>query len=250
MPPEPTHSDLSPHSDRWFPSTHWSVVLAAGETTCPQAQQALEKLCQAYWYPLYAFVRRSGSNREDAQDLTQELFAQMVARDSLRGVGPEKGRFRSFLLVCMKHLLSKEYQRARRQKRGGGAAMVPLDAEPAEDRYGADPGHEETPEKLFERTWALEVMGRAMSRLRQECLGTRNGTLFEELKSVLSGEKDNTRYRDIAARLNMTEAAIKQAVRRLRERYRESLRAEIADTVASSDEIDSEIRHLLSVLRG
>jgi RNA polymerase sigma-70 factor (ECF subfamily) len=234
---------------RWdFTTTHWSVVLAAGQTDAPQAGEALEKLCRTYWYPLYAFVRRQGQNPQDAQDLTQAFFAHLLRKDFLRGVGPEKGRFRSFLLACLKHFLADEWEKARTAKRGGSGPERLLDLELAEERYRLEARVEANAESLYERRWALDLLDHVLDRLRREASVSGRQAVFDQLQGCLLGERPSARYVQLGARLGMSETAVKVTVHRLRQRYRELLREEIAHTVTRPDEIDEEMRYLFAVV--
>ena len=236
--------------DQWFATTHWSVVLAAGQDASPKSNQALEILCRAYWYPLYAYVRRRGYDAPDAQDLTQEFFARLLARNYLSVADRNRGKFRSFLLGSLEHFLAREWKKAHAQKRGGGQPLFSLDEMDAENRYLQEPAHELTAEKIFERRWATAILDQAMARLREECLASQKSDLFEKTQNHLSGEKGETSYTEAAASLNMTEGALKVAVHRLRQRYGELVRAEIAETVVSPKEIDEELQYLFAILRG
>ena len=231
-----------------FTTTHWSLVLAAAGTEDAHGREALAKLCQVYWYPLYAFVRRQGHGPHDAQDLTQEFFMRLLEKDYLGDVDRSKGKFRSFLLAALKHFLSKEWARAKTLKRGGGHTLVPLDTLSAEDRYRREPEDNATPERLFERRWALTLLDRVLTRLSEEYETTGKRAMFEQLQGCLTGDSDLLPYAELAARLGMTEGAVKVAVHRLRQRYRGVLRDEIAQTVADPAEIDDEIRQLFSAL--
>jgi RNA polymerase sigma-70 factor (ECF subfamily) len=224
------------------------MVLAAGQNLSPHASAALENLCRTYWFPLYAFVRRHGYNPHDAQDLTQGFFARFLEKDYIGLADPARGRFRSFLLVCLKNFLSEEKRHAGRLKRGGGQTVVSWDAEAAEERFRAEPADHLTPETIYERRWALALLEQALDRLGEEESG--HAQHFAALKEYLWGEKSSASYAEIGARLDMTEGAVKVAVHRLRRRYRELLREEVAQTVASHDEIEQELRHLLAILRG
>jgi len=232
-----------------FTTTHWSSILAAGDASSPKAQAALEALCRVYWYPLYAYVRRKGHGADDAQDLTQEFFARLLARNYLSVADRNKGKFRSFLLGSLEHFLAREWTKARAQKRGGGQAVLSLNAMDAENRYLLEPSHELTPEKIFDRRWATTLLAQALSRLREECVANHKGDLFGKVECFLSGEKGEASYADLAAGLKMSEGAIKVAVHRLRQRYGELVRAEIAQTVASPKEVDEELQYLFAVLR-
>ena len=234
---------------RVFPTTHWSVVLAAGDTKSPQAREALEKLCRAYWYPLYAYVRRKGYHAEDSQDLTQEFFVRLLARNFLSVADRSKGRFRSFLLGSLEHFLAREWTKAHAKKRGGGQRPRSLDELDAEGRYLREPAHGLTPESLFDRRWATTLLETAMNKLREECIDARKGDLFERVKGHLSGEKGEGSYAEVAGALQMSEGAIKVAVHRLRRRYGEMIRAEVAQTVGGPEEVEEELLYLLNALR-
>jgi len=231
-----------------FATTHWSVVLAAGRPKSASYQQALETLCQTYWFPLYAYLRRHGSNSHEAQDYTQAFFTALLDKGGLGLADPKRGKFRSFLLASLKHFLSNERARARAKKRGGGKKVLSLDFDSAESQYALEPRDELSPEKLFERSWALTVLDRTMSRLQAEAVGTNKQKLFDRLKSYLAAGKGSTPYRNVADELDMTEGAVRIAVHRLRRRYRELLRDEISQTVTSDDQIDEEIRDLFTAL--
>jgi RNA polymerase sigma-70 factor (ECF subfamily) len=232
-----------------FATTRWSVVHAAGDSKSPEAGQALEQLCRAYWYPLYAYVRRKGHAAEDAQDLTQEFFARLLARNYLRVADRNRGRFRSFLLGSLEHFLAREWTKARAQKRGGGRAVLSLDEMGAESRYLLESAHDLTAERIFERRWATTILDQAMARLREECLATRKSDLLDRVEGQLSGEKGETSYAGVAAALGMSEGAVKVAVHRLRQRFGELVRAEIAQTVTTPEDADDELRYLFAVLR-
>jgi RNA polymerase sigma-70 factor (ECF subfamily) len=233
-----------------FVTTRWSLVVSAGRNDTPHARNALEKLCRAYWFPIYAFVRRQGHNPHDAQDLTQEFFARLLEKNQIAGADPHRGRFRSFLLGALKHFLANEWHKARAQKRGGGQVPIPMDAAAAESKCGIDPADILTAEKIYERRWALTLLEQVLRRLRDEYTRAGKENLFEQLKSTLTEASRTVAYADIAARLGTTEGAVKVAVHRLRQRYREVLRAEIADTVASPGEVEDEIRNLFAALAG
>ena len=239
----------APSTTSQFVTTHWSVVLEAGASDSPESNQALELLCRTYWYPLYAYVRRKSYSADDARDLTQEFFARLLARNYLSVADRNKGKFRSFLLGCLEHFLAREWTRAHAQKRGGGQPLFSLDETDAENRYLREPAHELSAEKIFDRRWATTLLDQAMARLREECLASKKGDLFEKSQNYLSGEKGEASYADLAATLGMSEGAIKVAVHRLRQRYGELVRAEIAQTVASPKEVDEELHYLFAVLR-
>jgi RNA polymerase sigma-70 factor (ECF subfamily) len=221
------------------------VVLAA-QGDQPEAHRALESLCTNYWYPLYAFVRRQGRDPHDAQDLTQAFFAKLLEKGWLDGVAREKGKFRSFLLASMKHFLANERDHAHAQKRGGGRPLISLDAGSAESRYAMEPQDSATPETIFDRRWALTLLEQVIGRLRAEWATAGKSDLFDELKATLSGQQ--SRYAQIAKRLATSEGAVKVAAHRLRQRYRELIRNEVAQTVGDDGDVDDELRDLMSAL--
>jgi len=231
-----------------FATTHWSVVLAAGRPKSASYRQALETLCGTYWFPLYAYLRRQGYDSHQAQDYTQAFFTNLLDKGGLGLADPKRGKFRSFLLASLKHFLSNERARARAKKRGGGRKALSLDFENAESQYALEPRDELSPEKLFERSWALTVLARTMARLQAEAVSTNKLKLFDRLKIYLTAEKGSVPYHNAAAELDMTEGAVRVAIHRLRRRYRELLRDEIAQTVTSDDQIDEEIRDLFTAL--
>jgi RNA polymerase sigma-70 factor (ECF subfamily) len=231
-----------------FATTRWSIVLAAGDRGSPTRQEALSSLCQTYWYPLYAFARRTGMRAEAAQDLTQDFFAHLLEKETLRQVDPEKGRFRSFLLSCFRNYQTDQQRRARAQKRGGGKMPVPIELETAEGLYVREPSHDQTPEKAFERHWALTLLQRAVDRLEQEHTGPRKERMFATLKNYLPGGRSPVPYAEAARELEMNEVTIKVAIHRLRQRFRAVLLEEISHTVDREDQVDDEVRHLLSAL--
>jgi RNA polymerase sigma factor (sigma-70 family) len=233
-----------------FVTTHWSVVLTAGGSDTTRAQDALAKLCQTYWYPLYAYVRRRGHTPEDAQDLTQEFFARLLEKNWVGNADQAKGRFRSFLLSALNHFLADEWDKARAQKRGGGVPLVPLQFDTAETRYGIEPADPVTPERSFERRWALTLLEAVLNRLRTEYEQEGKAALFVKLHPCLVGERTAQPYANLAATLGISEGMVKSAVHRLRQRYRQLLREEIANTVGSAEEVDEELRHLFAVLAG
>jgi RNA polymerase sigma factor (sigma-70 family) len=233
---------------RIFATTHWSVVLAAGEADTEPAQRALEALCRAYWYPLYVYVRRKGHGPDDAQDLTQEFFAQLIAKEHLRLANREKGKFRTFLLAMLDYFLAREWSRAHRQKRGGQFLFISLDQPSPEERYRLEPSDNDTPERKFARHWALTVLKQSMNELEQECDANGKGAFFRQVRNLLSGEREGAAYAEVARPLGMTEGAVRVAVHRLRQRYGELLRKEVAQTVGRPEEIDGEIHYLMSVL--
>jgi RNA polymerase sigma-70 factor (ECF subfamily) len=232
-----------------FATTHWSVVLAAGQGDVLRSAATLERLCRIYWYPLYAYVRRQSHSPHDAQDLTQEFFARLLAGNYLQTVDREKGKFRSFLLVAMNHFLSDQRDRANAAKRGGGKVLIPLDEEEAEGRYRADTSAPSlSPDTIFEKRWATTLLEQAFDKLRQEFAASGKAERFERLKIFLEDGTEPGDYAKIGSELGMAANTVAAAVHRLRERYRELVRAEIAQTVASPKDIQEEMRHLLTVL--
>ena len=227
-----------------FATTHWTVVVAAGRRSTPQSDRAREELCRTYWYPLYAYVRRQGHSKEDAEDLTQGFFAAFLKRNYLEDVRSEKGRFRAFLLAVLKHYLANEYDRAGRQKRGGGVAPLSLDWQDADTRYQIDPADRFSPDKLYDRAWATTLLEQVIARLRAECAAEGKGKVFEQLKPFLTMGKSDIPYAQAAASLGLNEGAARVAVHRLRKRYRELLREEIAQTLTEPADIEEELRAL------
>lgn len=233
-----------------FQTTHWSVILAAGQDGDTKTATALERLCQTYWFPIYAYLRRQNHDSHEAQDLTQAFFAHLLERDRLRSVHPDKGKFRSFLIAALKNFLVNEHDKRQCLKRGGQFTFIPLDVENGETRYHLEPFHELTPDKAFERTWALATLDAVLRRLRDEYTADGKAELFGTLQPYLSGDKGATPYSEVANQLGLTESAVKMAVLRLRRRFGESLRQEIAQTVAEPSEIDEEIRCLFAAVSG
>jgi RNA polymerase sigma factor (sigma-70 family) len=239
---------LEPNSN--FTTTHWSVVRAAGRRDSEQATLALEQLCRTYWYPIYAYARRSGLTAADAEDLTQEFFARLLAGDSLSRADPAKGRFRSYLLAGLKHLLSDERKKAGRLKRGGGRSVVPVDEVEAEDRYRLELTDPLTPERAFERGWATMVLAQAAALLRAEYGAAGKDRLYEQLSEFRLDGGEPRSYAEVAIKAGLSESAIKSAVHRLRRRHYQLVREEIARTVADPADVDEEIRYLLNVMSG
>jgi len=237
-------------SNTWFVTTRWSVVLSAKEADPERSSQALETLCRAYWYPLYAFARRSGHAPADAEDLTQGFFARLLQKDYLKSVAREKGRFRSFLLASLKRFMANEWDRQHAQKRGGFAEIVSIDTAAAELRFASDAALNAPPDALFDRQWATTLLEQTLLALQEEYAASGRATLFEHLRPCLARDESALSYAEIATRLNLTEAAVKMAVQRLRARYREILRREIAETVSTEAEIEEELRHLFSAFGG
>jgi RNA polymerase sigma factor (sigma-70 family) len=231
-----------------FVTTRWSVVVTAGGRDTTRADEALAKLCQTYWYPLYAYVRRRGHSPEDAQDLTQAFFARLLERNWVAAADRQKGRFRSFLLSALNHFLADEWDKARAQKRGGGRTPVPLKFDTAETRYGHEPVDNVTPEQSYERRWALTLLDEVLKRLQTEYEQEGRAELFAELNPCLIGDRTSQPYAELAVKLGVTEGAVKSAVHRLRQRYRQLLRDEIAQTVAEPGELNEELQHLFRTL--
>ena len=234
-----------------FQSTHWSLVLAANQGDSPQAQEALGRLCRAYWYPLYAFIRRRGHDAEPAKDLTQEFFCRLLARQYLRVADRERGRFRTFLLSCLEHFLSNEHKKENALKRGGQFTFVPLEEAFAEERYQAEPADEMSPDKLLDRRWALTVLEMSLERLKKEYFEAGKAAHFEALQANLSGAKEAPlSYAEIGAQLGMTESAARQAASRMRARFGDVLRQSVAQTVAGPRDLEAELGHLRAALGG
>lgn len=250
MPPKadpPSHGSLRP-DPVVFATTHWSVVLSAGQSSLPDAAEALEKLCRAYWYPLYVFARRQGNSPEDAQDLTQDFFSRLLEKNYIANANPERGKFRTFLLRSLKNFLVNEWKRAGRLKRGGGLAFLSIDENAAEHRYAMEGTEEPNPDAEYEKRWAVTLIEQVLTTLREEFNAADKAPLFDQLKGFIWGDKSTLSYAEIAVQSKLSEGAVKVAVHRLRQRFRELLRAEVANTVARPEDIDGELRHLISVL--
>jgi DNA-directed RNA polymerase specialized sigma24 family protein len=233
-----------------FVTTLWNVVLCAGGGSSPEATEALEKLCGAYWYPLYAYLRRTGHSPHDAQDFTQAFFAHLLERNSIERADPEKGKFRSFLIGALKKFVAGEKDRARAQKRGGDRVFISLDAQTAEERFRLEPSDPSDPRKLYESRWAMTLLQRVFARLEDTYAAKGKQAVFARLQVYLREGKDGGRYAEAASALGMEEGAVKVEVLRMRRTFRDIFREEIAQTVASVSEIENEIRHLFAVLRG
>jgi RNA polymerase sigma-70 factor (ECF subfamily) len=244
----PTSAVVPPTGASWFVTTHWSVVLAARDGECPGASEALNELCRAYWPPLYSYIRRQGHGVAEAQDLTQEFFARLLERDYLARLDQQRGKFRSFLLAFVKHFLSEQREKAGAQKRGGGQTLLSLDAGEGEEGYLSEPADELTPEQIFERRWVQTLLQRAFNRLAAEYAAADKSALFEALKDFQPRQPGSLTFAQIGARLGTSEAAVKSAMQRMRQRHREILRAEIAQTVNSAKEVDEEVRHMRKVM--
>jgi RNA polymerase sigma-70 factor (ECF subfamily) len=249
MSPRDSSPEFHP-GGREFRSTHWSIVLAAGDSQSQESAGALEKLCRAYWYPLYAFVRRQGWNEHDSQDLTQAFFAYLLEKKSVARADPQKGKFRSFLLASLTNFLNNERDKRQRLKRGGGVEFVPLDVEQGEARYRAEPATADSPERVFERQWAQTVIEQAAARLQAEFAAAGQTDRFTVLKDFLMGDSQTLSYADAATRLGMSVPAVTSAIYRLRERFRQVFHEEIANTLDNPQNTEDEIRQLLAALGG
>jgi len=227
-----------------FATTHWTVVLAAGQRHTPQSDGALEELCKTYWFPLYAYVRRRGHTKEDAEDSVQAFFARFLEKNYLAGLSAERGRFRAFLLASLKNFLANEWDKSQRQKRGGGAVPLSLDWQTADTQFQVAATNQPSPEKAFDREWALALLAKVIDRLQQECSADGKAKLFSELKIFLTAGKGELSHADAAKSLSMDETAVRVAVHRLRKRYRVLLRTEIAQTLADESQVDEEMRAL------
>jgi RNA polymerase sigma factor (sigma-70 family) len=248
-PEENTPGTSQPSGRPAFVTTHWSVVLTAARHDTPRARAALETLCQTYWYPLYAYVRRRGYSPEDAEDLTQAFFARLLERNAVATVTPDKGRFRSFLLASLNHFLADEWDKARAQKRGGGR-VISLDLHTAETRLEEPSARERTPEQAFERRWTITLLEQVYRKLQDEFEREGQGKRFDVLRPALAGASRDAPYAELARQLDLTEGAVKVAVHRLRQRYRALLRMTIAETVAGPEEVEDELRYLFRTLAG
>lgn len=244
--PHESHAPATARNGARFATTRWSIIAAAREGATTEADAALEALCRTYWYPLYAYTRRAGHSAEDAQDLTQAFFARLLEKSWLHDARPGLGRFRSFLLVALKRFLAKEWRRENALKRGGGLGFVALEAEEAEARYAVEPAL--GPDEVFERRWALTVLDRALAALAEEYRDGERAAEFETLKGHLTAPRGEIDYDTTAVALGMTPGAARVAVHRLRKRFREVLRAEIAETVAAPGELDAELAHFVKIL--
>jgi RNA polymerase sigma factor (sigma-70 family) len=231
-----------------FVTTHWTAVAVAGRTDAPAARAALEQLCRTYWHPIYAYLRRNGQSPEDAKDLTQAFFARLLERNTIARADRERGRFRSFLLASLKHFLAHEWEKARTLKRGGAIRFEPLQFDTAETRCAQPAAAGDTPDRAFDRQWAMALLDAVLGRLQSEYADAGKARLFEGLKDTLSGGRAEIPYRDLALRLAVSEGAVKVAAHRLRRRYRELLREEIAGTVADANDVESELRELFAAL--
>jgi len=231
-----------------FPTTSWNLVAVAGEGISQESREALAQLCAAYWAPLYSYVRMSGHDAEESRDLTQEFFARLIEKHYLRSADPQRGRFRTYLLASLNHFLANEWDRRQTLKRGGGAIPVPLDPDLAERLCGLEAVDVMTPERIYERRWALTVLNRAMSRLREEFAASGKSELFGSLQQFLTGDPHNEKYAQVAPDLSMSAGALKVAVHRARRRFAGLVREEVAATLIHSEEIEDELQHLLTAL--
>ena len=227
-----------------FATTHWTVVLAAGQRHTPQADSALEELCRTYWFPLYAYVSRRGHAKADAEDLVQAFFAKLLEKNFLANLDNERGKFRAFLLAALKHFLANEWDKARAQKRGGGTAHLSLDWQTADTKFQITATSEPSPDKAFDREWALALLARVIERLQQECVAEGKGKLFEQLKTFLMAGGGDSAQAAVAQSLGMEEGAVRVAIHRLRKRYRALLRDEIANTLSDEAMVEDEMRAL------
>jgi RNA polymerase sigma factor (sigma-70 family) len=227
-----------------FVTTRWTVVLAAGRRQTPHADRALEELCRTYWFPLYAYVRRRGHAKADAEDLVQAFFARFLAKNYLEGLSAERGRFRAFLLASLKNFLTNEWKKSQRLKRGGGETVLSLDWETADTKFQVASTAEQSPDKAFDREWAVALLAQVIERLRAECAADGKAKQFEHLKIFLTAGKGAVPHADVARALGMDEGAVRVAAHRLRKRYRELLRDEIAHTLADPARVDEEMRAL------
>lgn len=228
----------------YFATTRWTLILAAGHRRLPEAERALEELCGTYWFALYAYIRRRGHTKEDAEDLVQSFFAEFLAKNYLERLSREKGKFRAFLLACLKHFLANQWDRTSRQKRGGGAVHLSLAWHDADTRYRLDPADQLTPDKLYDRAWTVALLERVLARLRQENRVAEKQAAFEKLKAFLTLGQSTIPYAEASASLGMSEAALRVAVHRLRRRYKALLRDEIMQTLADPQAVDEEMQAL------
>ena len=227
-----------------FVTTRWTVVLAAGQRHTPQSDNALEELCRTYWFPLYAYVRRRGHAKADAEDLVQAFFARFLAKNYLEGLSAERGRFRAFLLASLKNFLTNEWKKSQRLKRGGGETVLSLDWESADTKFQVASNAEPSPDKAFDREWAVALLAHVIERLRAECAEEGRSRQFDQLKVFLTAGKGTVPHAEVARVLGVDEGAVRVAVHRLRKRYRELLRDEIASTLSDPAQVDEEMRTL------
>lgn len=252
MPTETPSGSSLPAASRgdYFVTTRWTVVVSAGRKSSPQSDRALGELCQIYWYPLYAYVRGRGRTKEDAEDLVQAFFARFLEKNYLEGLAAERGRFRAFLLAALKHFLANEWDKTRRQKRGGGAQHLSLDWQEADKRFHLEPMHNASPDVIYDREWALALLERVIERLKGECAAEGKADIFERTKGYLMLNAETIPYPEAAGHLKIDQGALRVAVHRLRKRYRELLRSEIAETLADPTQVAEELRSLQEALAG
>jgi DNA-directed RNA polymerase specialized sigma24 family protein len=249
LPPEQSNTPTSAPGDV-FATTRWTVVLAAGRRSTPESDRELEELCRTYWFPLYAYIRRHGHPKEDAEDLTQAFFARFLEKNDLARLDSERGRFRAFLLAALRHFLANEWDKSRPQKRGGGLRHRSLDWHSADTQFQVAATHPISPDAAFDREWAMALLGKVMERLRAECVAEGRGAQFEKLKAFLMAGEGEASYPKAAHALDAEETAARVAVHRLRKRYRQLLRAEIANTLADPAQVDAELCALFSAFVG
>jgi RNA polymerase sigma-70 factor (ECF subfamily) len=250
MPAQDTSVASADSGGRIFKTTHWSMVLRVGDGQSIEATQALEELCRDYWYPLYAFVRRKGHNHEEAQDLTQAFFAKLLEKNQISRADPERGRFRTFLLRSLENFLRTEHRDATTQKRGGDKVIISWDEHLAAERYSAESADSDSPTAVFQRQWATVLLESVLGALRREFSQSGKAELFEQLEPHLWGDDTSTPYACIAEALKMTAVSVRVAVHRLRERFHDLLRAQIAQTVESADDVEDELRYLRGLWAG
>lgn len=238
------------NGNRQFATTQWSMVRAVNNENEAAANSALQELCQTYWYPLYTYVRRQGNDASEAADLTQAFFADLLQREDLKKVDPSLGKFRSFLLTALKHFLLNQWDKAKAQKRGGGTSPLSLDFGEADNRYRLEPSHAQTPDLIYQKQWAKTLLDRVTQSLRSEFVKRGKAHQFDKLKKFLAGKNNEETLGEAAHQLSMSEVAVKVAVHRMRQRFGEILRSEIANTVSTEEEIDAEIQQLFDVLSG
>ena len=248
MPRSATSAAESSRPKNYFATTHWTVVMTAGRSHTTGARAALDELCQLYWYPLYAYVRRRGLSPEDAEDMTQEFFRTLLEKEYLKAADREKGRFRTFLLVALQRFLANDWDRARAQKRGGRLEHVSLDTSSAETQYQVEAASEISPERIYDRRWAFALLGKTMARLRAEFVASGKQDEFERIKECLTADRGTLDYGALSRRSGQSEGTLRVGIHRLRKRFREVFREEVAQTVATPTEIDAEMRHLMAAL--
>jgi RNA polymerase sigma-70 factor (ECF subfamily) len=247
MSPKPRTAETGPWQDG-FATTRWSVVVSAGRRTSPQSEQALAELCQAYWYPLYAYVRRRGYRREEAEDLTQAFFERLLQKNDLQGLHRDQGKFRAFLLASLKHFLANEWNRSQRAKRGGGIIHLSLDWQSADERYKLDPPDTVSPDQLYDHAWAVALLERVLLRLHDECTAAGKAALFQRAKPFLMLGEETIPYREAGQDLGLDEGAMRVNVHRLRKHYRDLLHDELRQTLADPNMVAEELHSLRTAL--